>query len=128
MAELQIYADDLSENPYDADLVKALVEVVRELLPDKPQNLSIDPGSVEVAAQLESVTIVQAERFVSRIVELSRTSGHSFTINTTFNDEENRAHIQRDPNYLIVDGSVIHVRPTEGPVLHAYFQYLFTAL
>ena len=108
--------------------MKSLIEVVRELVPDKPQSISFDSVTVEVATQLDSFSSAQAKRFVARKVELSRTSGHSFTINTTFNDEENRAHRQRDPNYLSTGGNVIHVRPTEEPVLHAYFQYLFAPL
>ena len=128
MAELHIYADDLIAKTHDAIQVNALVDVVRELAPNDDHIISTDQDLFEVVVRLESVSGAQAERFISRIVELSRTSGRSFTINTNLNEKEHRAHLKRDTNYVPVDGSVIHVRPTEGPVLHAYFQYLFGAL
>ena len=128
MAELHIYADDTRKNSHDAAQVSALVDVVRELLPEDDRNISSDADLFEVVVRVESVSRAQAERFISRIVELSRTSGRSFSINTSLNDKEHHEILQRDINYVPVDGSVIHVRPTEGPVLHAYFQYLFGAL
>lgn len=128
MAELHIYADDIPKNSHDAAQVSALVDVVRELLPEDDRDISTDADLFEVVVRFDSISPAKAERFISRIVELSRTSGHSFTINTSLNDKEHRALLQRDINYVPVDGSVIHVRPTEGPVLHAYFQYLFVAL
>ena len=121
MARLRVSVDDTGTWSTDSNLMHSLIDIVLDLSPvDAPAASA--PG--EVTALLGSVSRTQVERFVSRLVDLSRIRGVSFTVATVLNDEENQALRQRHAKSPSSDGHIVHVRPTEGPVLLGYFEYV----
>lgn len=127
MTEIRVSVDDSSDAHRDGALMNQLVELLRELAPDEPYNISLAANLPEVTVKLHAISEAHSDRFVERVVELSRATGRVFTVTTMLDDAARRAQLKRFPDHIVGDGYIIHVRSTEAPALHAYFRYLFGA-
>jgi hypothetical protein len=67
----------------------------------------------------------QIQRFIERIVDLSRSAEQTFSILVTLDGQARLLHLAKRPGDILGDGHLIWVRPTEGAALSAYFGYLF---
>ncbi|WP_157572293.1 hypothetical protein [Nevskia soli] len=122
MSELQISADEVHGDARDADVAAALANIIRDLT-GRPA-VFVDPATLTALVSLQDFSATQTEHFVNELLALSRSTTYTFTITATLDEHRRRALLAKRPGRFLGDGEVVHVRPDEGAVLHAYFQYL----
>ena len=123
MSELQISADKVHGDARDADVAMSLANIIRDLT--GRATVFIDPATLTTLVPLQEVSAAQTEHFVNELLALSRSSTYTFTITTTLDEHRRGVLLEKEPGRFFGDGEVVQVRPDEGTVLLAYFQYLF---
>ena len=103
---------------------------LQELTNGVDPQLSTPVQSSETVAWVETQSVSQAQwaRFSSRILALSRSSGHLFTLTVTLDAEARKAYLVKHPHNASIDDFTIHVRHDQGAILDAFFQHVFGAL
>lgn len=129
MTILCIHVDNFENDSVGEALTIRLNDVVSELVSADRSHIvkPIEGGLLELRVAIEEISEPQAERFVDRMIALSRSSGRAFTISVTLDEAAHLKQIEKYPSHILGDEHVVHVRPSEGTVLHGYFRYLFGA-
>ncbi|MFO1303890.1 MAG: hypothetical protein U1F54_09175 [Burkholderiales bacterium] len=127
MTTIRIQAESVPTTDLRDEIADQLPDIARELAQAIDTEIVSDvyESGATVRISVNNLGGTQVSRFIDRIIELSRTTGHEFAIEIQLDSYARLRQLAKRPGDMLGDGHLVWVRPTEREVLHAYFAYLF---
>lgn len=130
VSTVEIQASDIADARSRQELTRLLPQIARLLQAAEapvPQVYSGDK-TIDVRATVETPGIAQVGPFIEQMLEISRRADARICVQVTLDHFARLRVLSNYPGQVMGDGHLVWVRPTEGQVLHGFFQYLFGPL